>query len=401
MAFTVGETVGDYQVIEILGSGGMGTVYKVRHLISDRLEALKLVLPELTENLDLADRFMREIKVQARLSHPNIASLHNAFRAGNQLLMVMELVEGRTLHSILRQGVAEPAATIDIAVQILSALDYAHSQGVVHRDIKPANIMINSGGRVKLMDFGIARSLAEDNQLTRTGAAVGSVYYMSPEQVEGMAVDARADLYSLGILMYEMATGVRPIGGDTSWAVMNGHLHTIPRAPSAVNPAVPEALSLAILMAIEKDKNHRFQSARAFSDSLLAVRSRLGSAQGNAWAPHLSPGHKLGELEPTEPATPAQSGLEKPQGHSSPAATATPPPASTPVYATGHSATVRFDPERLEKLIQELASFVGPVAKVLVNRGAKKAQTWRQLYDALAPEVPEGAERKKFLSKRP
>jgi serine/threonine-protein kinase len=363
VAFSLGQTVGDYQVIEILGAGGMGTVYKVKHLISERLEAIKLVLPELTANPDLMERFMREIKVQARLAHPHIASLHNALRIDNQLLMVMEFVEGRTLHSILRQGVMEPPAAIDIVLQILSALEYAHAQGVVHRDIKPANIMLTPTGGVKLMDFGIARSASDDNPLTQTGAAVGSVYYMSPEQVQGLPVDARADLYSVGVLLYEMTTGVRPITGDGSYAVMNGHLHTIPRAPSSVNPRLPEPLSLAILKAMEKPKEGRFQTARGFAESLIAVRSRVAATVA--------------------------------------------PPASLPVphiqeaVVTPTPSGVRFDPERLEKLTRELASFVGPVAKVLVSRAAKKAQDWKQLYDALAPEVPEGAERKQFLSKRP
>jgi serine/threonine-protein kinase len=398
VSFTVGQTIGDYQVIEILGAGGMGTVYKVRHLISDRLEAMKLVLPELTENPDLADRFMREIKVQARLSHPNIASLHNALRIGNQLLMVIELIEGSTLHAILRRSPMEPLRAIDIAIQILDALEYAHSQGVIHRDIKPANIMITTEGKLKLMDFGIAHSIGEERHLTQTGAAVGSIYYMSPEQVQGIPVDARADLYSVGILLYEMATGIRPITGDTSYAVMNAHLHAIPRAPSEVNPRIPESLSLAILLAMEKNREHRFQTARAFSESLKAVRSRLAGS-GSPWA---SAPHRA-DLQPTELATPVQSSQSKPGlGFVTPAATVTPSPsAGTPVSGTAQPATVRFDPERLEKLTRELASFVGPMAKVLVNRAAKKAQTWKQLYDALAPEVPEGAERKQFLSKRP
>jgi len=380
VAFSLGQTIGDYQVIEILGAGGMGTVYKVKHLISDRLEAIKLVLPELTANPDLMERFMREIKVQARLAHPHIASLHNALRIDNQLLMVMEFVEGRTLHSVLRQGLMEPPTAIDIALQILSALEYAHAQGVVHRDIKPANIMLTPGGSVKLMDFGIARSASDDNPLTQTGAAVGSVYYMSPEQVQGLPVDARADLYAVGVLLYEMTTGVRPITGDGSYAVMNGHLHSIPRAPSSVNPRLPEPLSLAILKAIEKSKEGRFQSARGFAESLMAVRSRMGVAV----APPVSWPQPL--AQETELATPS---VRIP-------AVVTPTPSVSPAPSG-----IRFDPERLEKLTRELASFVGPVAKVLVSRAAKKSQTWKQLYDALAPEVPEGTERKQFLSKRP
>lgn len=399
MAFSIGQTVGDYQVIEVLGSGGMGTVYKVRHLISDRQEAMKLVLPELTENLELADRFMREIKVQARLSHPNIAALHNALRLGDQLVMVMELVEGQTLHSILRQGPMEPIAAINITLQILSALEYAHSQNVVHRDIKPANIMLTTGGTVKLMDFGIARSLLDDNRLTRTGAAIGSIYYMSPEQVDDLPVDARSDLYSVGVLLYEMATGVRPIIGDSSRAVMNGQVSVIPRAPSVVNPRVTEALSLAILIALEKNKEQRFQSARAFADSLLAVRARLSAAQ-----PPWTPVRSFAEVDDeTAAATPLVPSGQNKSGPAlvAPAAVATPPPAATPVSGTSQPTTTRFDPERLEKLTRELASFVGPMAKVLVSRAARKAQTWKQLYDALAAEVPEGTERRQFLSKRP
>ncbi len=389
MAFTLGQTVGDYQVIEILGAGGMGTVYKVKHLISDRLEAIKLVLPELTQNPDLMERFMREIKVQARLTHPHIASLHNALRIGDQLLMVMEFVEGRTLHSVLRQGAMDPAMAIDIVMQILSALEYAHGQGVVHRDIKPANIMLTASGSVKLMDFGIARSASDDNPLTQTGAAVGSIYYMSPEQVQGMPVDARADLYSVGVLLYEMATGIRPITAEGSYAIMNGHLHTIPRAPSSVNPKVPEPLSLAILKALEKAKENRFQTAREFAESLGAVRSRMAGA-GAAL-----PARPLPQYQETE--------LANPPVRTLPVVTpvATPPPSSTaPPPGTGQTG-MRFDPAGLEKLTKELTDFAGPVAKFMVRDASKKAQTWQQLYDALALEIPEGPERKRFLSKRP
>ncbi len=386
MSFSVGQIVGDYEVIEILGSGGMGTVYRVRHLISDRLEAMKLVLPELTENPELAERFMREIKVQARLSHPNIASLHNALRIGDQLLMVMELVDGLTLHALMRQGLLDTSAAVDIALQILSALEYAHSQGVIHRDIKPANIMITSNRIVKLMDFGIARSVAEENQLTRTGAAVGSVYYMSPEQVQGTTIDARADLYSVGVLVYEMLTGVRPILGESSWAVMNGHVNSIPRSPSSVNPRLPEALSVAVLKALEKNPINRFQSAQAFAAALTALRAQAS-----------------GFFDPHQTEVAVPSGLTPGFGSATPLArqiTATPVQPSL-ANTTPASGTVQFDPERLEKLTRELASFVGPMAKVLVKRAAKKAQTWKQLYDALAPEVPEGTERKQFLSRRP
>lgn len=373
----------------------MGTVYKVRHLISERLEAMKLVLPELTENPELADRFMREIKLQARLSHPNIASLHNALRIGNQLMMVMELIEGSSLHAVMRQGAMDPNTAIETTAQILLALEYAHAQGVIHRDIKPANIMLNSARQVKLMDFGIARSVLEENQLTRTGTAVGSVFYMSPEQVQGTAVDARADLYSVGVLLYEMVTGVRPIAGESSWAIMNAHIHTVPRTPSSVNPEVPEPLSLAIMKAVAKAPADRFQSARSFLDSLMEVRSRMTTAGQQPTSNSI----------PTEVVPPNWSTPHKSAPMYAPNANpqvATPPPvSSTPASGTPQSTAGRFETERLEKLTRELATFVGPMARVLVSRAAKKAQTWKQLYETLAAEVPEGTERRQFLAKRP
>jgi eukaryotic-like serine/threonine-protein kinase len=251
MAFSIGQVIGDYRIIDVIGSGGMGTVYKVQHSISDRIEAMKVILPDLMGTPELGERFAREIRTQARLSHPNIASLHNAFRRDNQLLMVMEYVDGTTLHNMLRQGKLNPERGVGFVLQVLSALSSAHAQGVVHRDIKPANIMITASGSVKLMDFGIARSLA-DQHLTQTGAAVGSVFYMSPEQVQAAEVDSRSDLYSIGIVLYEMVTGVRPITGDSSWAVMNAHISVVPRHPAGLNPGLSPSLCSAIMKALEK-----------------------------------------------------------------------------------------------------------------------------------------------------
>jgi serine/threonine-protein kinase len=388
--------VGEYRVVDVIGAGGMGTVYKVQHLISDRIEAMKVILPELIDSPELADRFIREIKVQARLSHPNIASLHNALRLDNQFLMVMEYIDGSSLHARLRQGRIDPVTSIDIIVQVLSALAYAHSKGVIHRDIKPANIMFTSGGIAKLMDFGIARSLS-DQHLTRVGAAVGSVYYMSPEQVQATEVDSRSDLYSVGIMLYEMATGARPITGDSSWAVMNAHLNYVPRAPNAVNPNLPPALSTAILKAIEKNPAARFQSATEFSDTLKAVIGHMPLQSFELHATELA--HSPAAPTPT-PETP-RSLFNPPRAtpsHPAPVPLSTPQPSVSESVATR---TVRFDPEGLERLTRELATYVGPMAKLLVGRAAKKAASWKQLYDMLGAEVPEGPERKRFLSKRP
>ena len=175
MNLEIGSTVGDYQVVGILGAGGMGQVYKVRNVISDRVEAMKVLLPDLVNQPDLADRFLREIKVQASLEHTNIDALHTAVRVENQLLMLMEFVEGVTLDQKLKDGPLPAAEAVNYIMQVLAALDYAHTRGVVHRDIKPANMMLTPEGVVKLMDFGIARSSA-DHKLTQTGTTVGSLY---------------------------------------------------------------------------------------------------------------------------------------------------------------------------------------------------------------------------------
>ncbi|MEO8051402.1 MAG: protein kinase [Acidobacteriota bacterium] len=266
----IGERIGDYEIVEILGAGGMGQVYKVRNALSDRIEAMKVLLPNLEGDPGLADRFLNEIKVQATLDHPNIAKLHTAMRAGNQLVMVMEFVNGTSLSQVLQGGPLPPSTAAAYAAEVLEALGYAHAHGVIHRDIKPANIMLTSGGQIKLMDFGIARVQA-DRRLTQTGSTVGSLFYMSPEQIKGGDPDGRSDLYSLGITMYEMVTGRRPFLGDSDFQIMSAHLQQAPMAPIEVIPGIPAALSEIILMAIEKEPAARFQSAEAFRAALASA----------------------------------------------------------------------------------------------------------------------------------
>jgi eukaryotic-like serine/threonine-protein kinase len=271
MDLQIGSTVGDYQVVGILGAGGMGKVYKVRNVISDRLEAMKVLLPDLTNAPELADRFLREIKVQASLVHPNIASLHTAVRQDNQLLMLMEFVDGVTLEQRMKDGPLQMAEAVDYIRQVLSALDYAHQHGVVHRDIKPANMMLTTSGVVKLMDFGIAKA-SSDHKLTMTGTTMGSLYYMSPEQIQGAAnLDARADLYSVGVSLYELLTGKRPFDGDSQFAIMSAHLEKTPVPPITLDPRMPQGLNDVILMSVAKSPDARFQTAGAFRNALGAV----------------------------------------------------------------------------------------------------------------------------------
>jgi serine/threonine protein kinase len=276
--YTVGQKLGDYEILGILGAGGMGKVYKVRNTISDRVEAMKILLPDLAGQKDLADRFLREIKVLASLNHPNIAALRTALTLDNQLVMIMEFVDGVTLSSRLHQGAIPPTQAVKYIDQVLEALSYAHKQNVIHRDIKPANMMLTPDGVVKLMDFGIARS-ASDRSLTMTGTTLGSLNYMPPEQVKGDPADNRSDLYSLGVSLYEMVTGQLPFTADSNYAMMAAHLQEVPKPPIVLRPGIPQTLNQIIVMALAKDPGQRFQSADAFRGALKSVHAQGGGTQ--------------------------------------------------------------------------------------------------------------------------
>jgi serine/threonine-protein kinase len=260
MDLEIGSTIGDYQVLGILGAGGMGKVYKVRNLVWERIEAMKVLVPDLAGAPDLADRYVLEIKVQASLEHPNIASLHTALRLENRLLLLMEFVEGQTLEQRLREGPLTVPQTVDYVGQVLAALEYVHAHGVVHRGVKPCNIMLTPAGLIKLMDFGMS------------GTAMGSPYYMSPEQIQGSPdSDARSDLYSVGVSLYELLTGKRPFDGDNQFAILSAHLKNTPVPPIDLNPRLPRALNDVILLSVARDPNARFQSAGDFRNALASA----------------------------------------------------------------------------------------------------------------------------------
>ena len=262
--------IGDYQILDELGSGGMGRVWRVRNVISDRIEAMKVLLPDLAGRQELAARFLREIKLMASLNHPNIAQLRTAFTADNQLYMVMEYVEGTTLAAKLEKGPISVPDALNYIGQVLSAVSYAHQQHVIHRDIKPANMMLTPQGVIKLMDFGIARA-GEDRSLTMTGTTMGSLSYMSPEQVKGEPTDARSDLYSVGVSLYEFVTGRQPFVATSDYSIMAAHVREMPKPPIELHPGLPSALNDIILMAIAKDPAQRFQTADAFRNALSCV----------------------------------------------------------------------------------------------------------------------------------
>jgi hypothetical protein len=268
MIFERGSTVGDYKVIGALGSGGMGTVYKVEHLITRRVEAMKVLLSDLTGDSEDVERFVREIQVQARLHHPNIATVYNAFRAGPHFLMVMEYVEGESLEKRMRRGILPLDTGLDYTFQVLRALAYAHREGVVHRDVAPSNIIITPEGTAKLTDFGLARTEG-DLRLTGSGAPIGSPWYMSPEQVTGSsAVDPRSDIYSMGAVLSEILTGRKAFNADSAFAVMRAHVETAPEPPSRRNRGVPPCYDAIVLKAMAKEPAGRYQSADEFREAL-------------------------------------------------------------------------------------------------------------------------------------
>ncbi len=390
MAFQIGDHIGDYRIIGVLGSGGMGAVYKVQHQISQRVEALKILLPDLAKSPDLADRFIREIRVQASLNHPNIASLHNAFRIDNQLLMVMEFIDGVSLYARLKQSALSLWHGVNIISQTLSALSFAHARGVVHRDVKPANIMLTNAGVVKLMDFGIARS-ANDKSLTQAGFAIGSAYYMAPEQVRGLPADARSDIYSAGVTLYELVTGLRPFSGEGTYEIMSAHVTTMPRDPVEVNPSVPPELSAVILKALEKKPDDRFQSCEDFFGALQA----LASAQSG------TPAVTLLETVLSPSANPSEVRSDTPARGSVPASAISQEQQKTPPTPASGSKTAVFSETDVEALKKELAQHVGPMARVLVDRALKRSTSWKAVYEQLAVEVPAGKDRERFLASRP
>src|ERR1700683_1309672 len=245
--FVPGQRLGDYEVLGVLGAGGMGKVYKVRNVISDRIEAMKVLLANLAVQKDLADRFLREIKLLASLNHPNIAALNTALTLDNQLVMMMEYVDG---------GPIAPTDAGNYSEQVWAALSYADKLNVIHRDVKPANMMLTPKGVVKLMDFGIARP-NNDAGMTVTGTTLGSLNYMSPEQVRGEPVDQRSDLYSMGVSIYEMVTGQLPFRGHSNYSVMSAHLQEPPQPPIVLRPDLPRGLSDIIVMAMAKDPKDR------------------------------------------------------------------------------------------------------------------------------------------------
>lgn len=443
------EAIGKYRVTRPLGRGAMGMVYEGFDPVIERRVAIKTILSEYLEAAEMEDavaRFKREAQAGGRLQHPGIVGVYEYGSEADMAFIVMEYVEGRELKRILADGPKlEVFDVFEIMKQLLSALDYSHKQGVVHRDIKPANVMIAAGNRVKVMDFGIAR--LESSSLTQVGTVVGTPTHMSPEQLMGLQADGRADLWSSGVILYEMLTGVSPFLAETPAVVMHKVLQTDPEPPSKLMANLPTGFDAVLARALAKKADNRFQTAAEFQGAILqALRfksggapsaprretSRAATAVRNAPAltlppevlaeverslsRHVGPLAKLlvkrtqGEATTIEeffraladniPDAEEQQAFMKKMATVKPLVTAADTIPETPKGATAATRSA-FTPELLATAEKQLASYVGPLARVLIKQAAESSGNLKELYTQLASHIDSDEERRAFLATLP
>jgi non-specific serine/threonine protein kinase len=297
MSTLLGKTVSHYSITRQLGSGGMGVVYEAEDSKLGRKVALKFLPAETEQDPAILERFQREARAASALNHPNICTVYSIEQHERRSFIVMELLEGRTLGQAIASRVFEPGPLLEVAIQIADALESAHAKGIVHRDIKPANVFIGERGQVKILDFGLAkmdrvRGIGDNashletavgrDELTIPGTTVGTVSYMSPEQARGQLTDARTDLFSLGTVLYQMATGQLPFAGETSAVIYEAILNRDPAPVTALNSAFPPEFGRILDKALEKDRNLRYQTATDFKTDLIRLRRDLDSGRKRA-----------------------------------------------------------------------------------------------------------------------
>ena len=316
----IGQTISHYRVLRVLGEGGMGVVYEAEDVRLGRHVALKFVVHKKLDRRETVERFEREARAASVLNHPNICTVHDVGEEGGHHFIAMELLEGESLDALLARGPLPPRRLLELATQIAEGLVAAHGRGVIHRDIKPANVFVTSAGFVKIMDFGLAKILqspaaesltgsesevTQTSDLTTPGLAMGTVSFMSPEQVRGEEVDARSDLFSFGALLYDMAVGEPPFRGTTPAVKLSGILERNPVPPLEMDPSLPARLQDIILKALEKNREERYQTARDMAVDLRRLLRELDSGaitSASGVTPAISSPRITGAVAPMQPA---------------------------------------------------------------------------------------------------
>src|SRR5215472_261595 len=376
----IGTEIGSYRILEKLGQGGMGVVYKAVDTGLDRMVAMKVLNPDLSKNPELVERFRAEARAQANLNHTNLATLYAFMVHQGTAIMVMEFVEGETFAQMIRRrGPIPEVEAIPLFRQALLGIGYAHRAGILHRDIKPSNLMLNKNGLVKVMDFGIAKVIGARG-LTRTGAQLGTLAYMSPEQIQNRNVDIRSDIYELGITLYEMLTGHLPFESDSEFQIMQDHVYTPPPPPSKYYPYINKGVENVILKSIEKNSDARFQTVEQFGAALEHPESL-------SYTPSVAP---------ADAPTASIGGSTLSHPHLS--VSAVPPvtsPAVTPAHSSGASPAIASVATPVPLPVSPLTAPSGPVVAPTRVPSPTVLQSPTQMPTALPPQTPIAAPKSK------